>query len=60
MKIIKNTIILATAALMMGAVSSCIDYANLDNMYQPASGMYARFRKSALHWVIWEITTIRD
>ena len=22
--------------------------------------MYARFRKSALHWVIWEITTIRD
>lgn len=76
MKIIKNTIILAAAALMMGAVSSCsdyldktpegkvpdtqVDYANLDNMYQPVSGMYARFRKSALHWVIWEITTIRD
>ena len=26
MKIIKNTIILAAAALMMGAVSSCSDY----------------------------------
>ena len=76
MKFIKNTIIIAAAALMIGAVSSCsdyldktpegkvpdtqVDYANLDNMYQPVSGMYARIRKSAMHWIIWEMTVSRD
>lgn len=29
-------------------------------MYQPVSGVYAKIRTSGLHWVIWEITTIRD
>ena len=29
-------------------------------MYQPVSGMYAKIRTSGMHWVIWEITTIRD
>ena len=37
-----------------------VDYTNLSNMYQPVSGVYAKIRTSGLHWVIWEITTIRD
>ena len=37
-----------------------VDYTNISNMYQPVSGVYAKFRTSGLHWVIWEITTIRD
>ena len=37
-----------------------VDYTNISNMYQPVSGVYAKIRTSGLHWVIWEITTIRD
>lgn len=37
-----------------------VDYTNTANMYQPVSGVYAKIRTSGLHWVIWEITTIRD
>ena len=32
----------------------------MKHMYQPVSGVYAKIRTSGLHWVIWEITTIRD
>lgn len=76
MKFIKNTIIYAAAALLIGTAASCsdyldktpegkvpdtqVDYANLDNMYQPVSGMYARIRKSGMHWIIWEMTVSRD
>lgn len=37
-----------------------VDYTNISNMYQPVSGVYAKIRTSGMHWVIWEITTIRD
>jgi len=37
-----------------------VDYTNISNMYQPVSGVYAKIRTSAMHWVILEITTIRD
>lgn len=37
-----------------------VDYSNLDNMYQPVSGAYAKVRTSGLHWVIYEITVSRD
>lgn len=37
-----------------------VDYTNMSNMYQPVSGVYAKIRTSGMHWVIWEITTIRD
>ena len=37
-----------------------VDYTDISNMYQPVSGVYAKIRTSGLHWVIWEITTIRD
>jgi len=37
-----------------------VDYTNLSNLYQPVSGVYAKIRTSGMHWVILEITTIRD
>lgn len=37
-----------------------VDYTNLENMYQPVSGVYAKIRTSGMHWVIWELTTIRE
>lgn len=76
MEFIKKSIIFTAAAILIGAASSCsdyldktpegkvpetqVDYASFDNMYQPVSGMYAKIRTSGMHWVIWEITTIRD
>ncbi len=37
-----------------------VDYTNLTNMYQPVSGMYAKLRTSGMHWVIIELTLIRE
>lgn len=76
MKTIMRPFILIAIAFMTFSLASCngfldkepegkvpeekVDYTNLSNMYQPVSGVYAKIRTSGLHWVIWEITTIRD
>ncbi|MGL5938693.1 MAG: RagB/SusD family nutrient uptake outer membrane protein [Phocaeicola sp.] len=39
---------------------SNVDFTNLANMYQPVSGTYAKLRTSAMHWIIWGITEVRD
>ena len=60
MKINKYLSVLALASLLFGA-TSCSDYiANLDNMYMPVSGVYAKVRTGAMHWVIWPLSTVRD
>lgn len=37
-----------------------VDYTNVDNMYQPVSGVYAYVRSEDTHWAIYAITIIRD
>jgi hypothetical protein len=37
-----------------------VDYTNLDNMYQPVSGVYAKIRTGGMHWVIWPLSIVRD
>lgn len=37
-----------------------VDYSNLDNMYEPVSGVYARLRTGGMHWVINLLSVIRD
>ena len=37
-----------------------VDYTNLDNMYMPVSGVYAKVRTGAMHWVIWPLSIVRD
>lgn len=37
-----------------------VDYTNLDNMYMPVSGVYAKIRTGACHWVIWPLSIVRD
>lgn len=76
MKAIKNIIKAGLLLALTFSLASCedylgkvpegkvpeqeIDFTNMDIMYQPVSGCYAKVRTSGLHWVIWEITTIRD
>ena len=76
MKTLIRPFIFIVSALMVLSFASCngfldkepegkvpeekVDYTNISNMYQPVSGVYAKIRTSGLHWVIWEITTIRD
>ena len=76
MKTLIRPFIYIMSALMVLSFASCndfldkepegkvpeekVDYTNISNMYQPVSGVYAKIRTSGLHWVIWEITTIRD
>lgn len=76
MKALIKPFIFIVSALMVLSFASCndfldkepegkvpeekVDYTNISNMYQPVSGVYAKIRTSGLHWVIWEITTIRD
>lgn len=76
MKALVKPLIYITSALMMFSITSCddfldkepegkvpeekVDYTNLENMYQPVSGVYAKIRTSGMHWVIWELTTIRE
>lgn len=75
MKINKYLSVLALASLLFG-VTSCsdyididpensvpeekVDYTNLDNMYMPVSGVYAKVRTGAMHWVIWPLSIVRD
>lgn len=37
-----------------------VDYSNLENMYAPVSGVYAKLRTGGMHWVINMLTVIRD
>ena len=75
MKINKYLSVLALASLFFGATSCSdyididpensvpeekVDYTNLDNMYMPVSGVYAKVRTGAMHWVIWPLSIVRD
>lgn len=37
-----------------------VDYTQIENMYEPVSGCYAKIRTSNMHWVINLLTNIRD
>lgn len=37
-----------------------VDYTNLNNMYQPVSGVYAKLRQRGSHWIVWGATVVRD
>lgn len=37
-----------------------VDFTNLDNIYEPVSGVYAKLRTGGMHWVIWPLTIVRD
>jgi len=37
-----------------------VDFTDLSNMYMPVSGVYAKVRTGAMHWVIWPLTIVRD
>ena len=39
---------------------STVDYTDMSNLYEPVSGVYAKIRTDAAHWVIWGTTVIRD
>lgn len=71
---IKNILLCAFAATTL--LSSCsdfldklpenkvdeekVDYTNLNNMYQPVSGVYAKLRQRGSHWIVWGATVVRD
>lgn len=74
MKILKNILIFALPVLTL-LYSSCdyididpensvpeknVDFTQLENMYQPVSGVYAKVRTGGMHWVIWPLTIVRD
>lgn len=75
MKLNKYIAFIAITALL-GALTSCndyldkdpensvpetsVDFTNLSNMYQPVSGVYAKIRTGAMHWVIWPLSIVRD
>ena len=72
---IKNILLCAFAATTL-LLSSCsdfldklpenkvdeekVDYTNLNNMYQPVSGVYAKLRQRGSHWIVWGATVVRD
>ena len=37
-----------------------VDYTALENMYMPVSGVYAKIRTGAMHWVILPLSIVRD
>ena len=37
-----------------------VDFTNLDNLYQPVSGVYAKVRTGGMHWMIWPLSIVRD
>lgn len=63
-------------AALLGGLTSCsdyldkdpensvpetsVDFTNISNMYQPVSGVYAKIRTGAMHWVIWPLSVVRD
>lgn len=74
MKIVKNIFIFVLPVLVW-CFSSCdfidiepensvpeknVDFTQLENMYQPVSGVYAKVRTGGMHWVIWPLSIVRD
>ena len=74
MNILKKALLYALPAMLL-ATTSCdfldkepensvpensVDFTNLDNMYMPVSGVYAKLRTGGMHWVIWPLSIIRD
>ena len=72
MKILKYLMIIVLPTVML---SSCdfldkepenkvpeelVDFTQIENMYQPVSGVYAKIRTGAMHWVIWPLNVVRD
>lgn len=63
-------------AVLLGTLTSCndflnkdpensvpetgVDFTNISNMYQPVSGVYAKIRTGAMHWVVWPLSIVRD
>lgn len=37
-----------------------VDYTDVSKMYEPVSGVYARVRTGAMHWIIWPLSIVRD
>lgn len=76
MKLIKRTLAYAASALLLVSGTACsdfldkapenkvpeesIDYTNLNNMYQPVSGVYAIVRTGGLHWITLPLLIVRD
>lgn len=73
MKLIKYFSILALATLTFASCGdyldkdpedsvpeTSVDFTNLDNLYQPVSGVYAKVRTGAMHWIIWPLSIVRD
>ena len=74
MNILKKALLYALPAILL-ATTSCdfldkepensvqensVDFTNLDNMYMPVSGVYAKLRTGGMHWVIWPLSIVRD
>lgn len=76
MKILKKTNICVALLAGLFTMASCgdyldkdpensvptesVDFTNLDNLYEPVSGVYAKVRTGGMHWVIWPLTIVRD
>lgn len=73
MKSLKYISLVAVTALTLSSCSdyldkapensvpeTSVDFTNLDNLYQPVSGVYARVRTGGMHWVIWPLSIVRD
>lgn len=37
-----------------------VDFTDIENMYQPVSGVYAKVRTGAMHWIILPLSIVRD
>lgn len=74
MKLLKNITFFALVTLTLMA-TSCnyldkdpensvpeekVDFTDLDNMYMPVSGVYAKIRTGGMHWIVWPLTIVRD
>lgn len=74
MKVLKNILLYALPALML-CCTSCdyldkepenkvpeqnVDFTKIENMYQPVSGVYAKIRTGAMHWIILPLSIVRD
>lgn len=74
MKILKNILLYALPALML-CCTSCdyldkepenkvpeqnVDFTKIENMYQPVSGVYAKIRTGAMHWIVLPLSIVRD
>lgn len=76
MKSLKNILVAAAALALSIGFTGCddfldiepensvpetdVDFSNLDNMYQPVSGVYAALRTNGMHWMINLESVIRD